>query len=133
MPEAWNLRKRLTLPAGEIAYDVFGYGPPLILIHGTPSRSYIWRDVAMRLADRFTVYVYDLWQALYRVEYEQLGKTRYLAGDNFSMGDIPPGCVVYRFHRLVPEWGGLKNLERWYLSLEQRPAFKEHVMAIPFV
>jgi pimeloyl-ACP methyl ester carboxylesterase len=39
---------------------VLGYGPPLILIHGTPSRSYIWRDVAMRLADRFTVYVYDL-------------------------------------------------------------------------
>ena len=60
MPEAWNLRRRLTLPGGEIAYDVFGYGPPLILVHGTPSRSYIWRDVAMRLADRFTVYVYDL-------------------------------------------------------------------------
>jgi pimeloyl-ACP methyl ester carboxylesterase len=60
MPEAWNLRRRLTLPGGEIAYDVFGYGPPLILVHGTPSRSYIWREVAMRLADRFTVYVYDL-------------------------------------------------------------------------
>jgi pimeloyl-ACP methyl ester carboxylesterase len=60
MPEAWNLRRRLTLPGGEIAYDVFGYGPPLILVHGTPTRSYIWRDVAMRLADRFTVYVYDL-------------------------------------------------------------------------
>ena len=60
MPESWNLRRRLPLPGGEIAYDVFGYGPPLILVHGTPSRSYIWRDVAMRLADRFTVYVYDL-------------------------------------------------------------------------
>ena len=60
MPEAWNLRRRLTLPGGEIAYDMFGYGPPLILVHGTPSRSYIWRDVAMRLADRFTVYVFDL-------------------------------------------------------------------------
>jgi pimeloyl-ACP methyl ester carboxylesterase len=60
MPDAWNLRRRLTLPGGEIAYDVLGYGPPLILVHGTPSRSYIWRDVAVRLADRFTVYVYDL-------------------------------------------------------------------------
>ena len=60
MPEAWNLRRRLTLSGGEIAYDVLGYGPPLILVHGSPSRSYIWRDVAMRLADRFTVYVYDL-------------------------------------------------------------------------
>lgn len=60
MPEAWNLRRRITLSGGEIAYDVLGYGPPLILVHGTPTRSYIWRDVAMRLADRFTVYVFDL-------------------------------------------------------------------------
>src|SRR5688500_12593026 len=56
MPETWNLRRRLTLSGGEIAYDVLGDGPPLILVHGTPSRSYIWRDVALRLADRFTVY-----------------------------------------------------------------------------
>jgi pimeloyl-ACP methyl ester carboxylesterase len=60
MPESWNLRRHLMLSGGEIAYDVLGYGPPLILVHGTPSRSYIWRDVAMRLADRFTVYVFDL-------------------------------------------------------------------------
>jgi pimeloyl-ACP methyl ester carboxylesterase len=52
MPETWNLRRRLTLSGGEIAYDVLGYGPPLILVHGTPSRSYIWRDVVLRLADR---------------------------------------------------------------------------------
>jgi len=55
MPETWNLRRRLTLSEGEI-----GYGPPLILVHGTPSRSYIWLAVALRLADRFTVYIFDL-------------------------------------------------------------------------
>ena len=60
MQGTWNLRRRLALSGGEIAYDVLGYGPPLILVHGTPSRSYIWRDVALRLADRFTVYVFDL-------------------------------------------------------------------------
>jgi pimeloyl-ACP methyl ester carboxylesterase len=57
---SWDLRRRVTLSGGEIAYDVLGYGPPLILVHGTPSRSYIWRDVAMTLANRFTVYVFDL-------------------------------------------------------------------------
>jgi pimeloyl-ACP methyl ester carboxylesterase len=57
MPETWNLRRRLTLSGGEIACDVLGYGP---LVHGTPSRSYIWRDVALRLADSFTLYVFDL-------------------------------------------------------------------------
>jgi pimeloyl-ACP methyl ester carboxylesterase len=56
----WNLRRRVTLSGGEVAYDVLGYGPPLILVHGTPSRSYIWRNVVPTLADRFTVYVFDL-------------------------------------------------------------------------
>ena len=60
MPETWNLRRRITLSGGEISYDVLGSGPPLILVHGTPSRSYIWRDVASRLAYRFTLYVFDL-------------------------------------------------------------------------
>jgi pimeloyl-ACP methyl ester carboxylesterase len=32
----------------------------VILVHGTPGRSYIWRDVASKLADHFTVYVFDL-------------------------------------------------------------------------
>lgn len=56
----WHLRRRVALQGGEIAYDVLGYGPPVILVHGTPSRSYIWRDVAMTLANRFSVYVFDL-------------------------------------------------------------------------
>ena len=60
MPETWNLRRHITLLGGEISYDVLGSGPPLILVHGTPSRSYIWRNVAPRLAVRFTLYVFDL-------------------------------------------------------------------------
>src|SRR5215211_8309751 len=60
MQETWKLRRRITVSGGEISYDVLGYGPSLILVHGTPSLSYIWRDVAMRLADRYTVYVFDL-------------------------------------------------------------------------
>jgi pimeloyl-ACP methyl ester carboxylesterase len=60
MQEGWTLRRRVTLSAGEISYDILGFGSPLILVHGTPTRSYIWRDVALRLADRFSVYVFDL-------------------------------------------------------------------------
>jgi glutathione S-transferase len=63
----------------------------------------------------------------------QLSKTTYIAGDQFSMGDIPVGLMTYRYRRLVPDWSGLEHLERWYLAFEQRPAFKEHVLAIPFV
>jgi glutathione S-transferase len=63
----------------------------------------------------------------------QLGQTAFVAGDALSMGDIPVALVAYRFRRLVPERTGLDNLERWFGSIEQRPAFKEHVAAIPFV
>ena len=35
-------------------------GPPIVLVHGTPSWSYIWRNVAPRLAKSFQVFVYDL-------------------------------------------------------------------------
>jgi glutathione S-transferase len=63
----------------------------------------------------------------------QLAKTAYVAGDTLSMGDIPVALMAYRFRRLVPERPGLDNLERWFGAIEQRPAFKEHVLAIPFV
>ena len=63
----------------------------------------------------------------------QLGRTRFVAGDAFSMGDIPVGLITYRYGRLVPERGGLANLERWYGDLEERPPFRERVLAIPFV
>jgi len=60
VPPGWYLRTRVRLSGGEIAYDVLGYGPPVILVHGTPGNSYAWRNVASKLAGRFTVYVFDL-------------------------------------------------------------------------
>jgi glutathione S-transferase len=63
----------------------------------------------------------------------QLAKSAYVAGDTLSMGDIPVALMAYRFRRLVPEREGLDNLEHWFTTIEQRPAFKEHVLAIPFV
>lgn len=62
----------------------------------------------------------------------QLTKTAYIAGGMFSMGDISVGTVAYRFRRLMPD-EKLEHLERWFAAIEQRPAFKEHVAAIPFV
>lgn len=56
----WRLERRASLPSGEIAYDVIGAGPPVVLVHGTPSRSFVWRRVAAALASEFSVYVFDL-------------------------------------------------------------------------
>lgn len=56
----WQLRGRATLSGRELAFDVWGSGPPVVLVHGTPSRSYLWRNVAPVLAETMTVHVYDL-------------------------------------------------------------------------
>lgn len=58
--DGWRLGGRVQTDGGEVAYGVFGEGPPVVLVHGTPSRSYIWRGVTRRLAERHEVYVYDL-------------------------------------------------------------------------
>ena len=61
----------------------------------------------------------------------QLGKTRFVAGDAFSYGDIPVGVMTRRYVELVPERPALPNLERWYGELAKRPAFIEHCGGIP--
>ncbi|MGI8866389.1 MAG: alpha/beta fold hydrolase, partial [Rubrobacteraceae bacterium] len=56
----WRLRQRAEVEGGEVAFDVFGQGPPVVLVHGTPTWSYLWRNVVPVLAEQFTVYVFDL-------------------------------------------------------------------------
>ena len=61
----------------------------------------------------------------------QLGRSKFVAGEAFSMGDIPVGIMAFRFRQLVPERPPLPNLERWYAELKNRGPFREHVEAIP--
>ena len=62
---------------------------------------------------------------------QQLGRTQYLAGNEFSYGDIPVGIMAYRFRQLVPERPKLEHFERWYAAIASRPAFKEQVAVVP--
>lgn len=54
------LTRRLEWRGRTIAWDVVGAGPPLVLLHGTPWSSALWRPIAEALAARFTVYLWDL-------------------------------------------------------------------------
>jgi pimeloyl-ACP methyl ester carboxylesterase len=58
--DAWRLGERQGTSVGEVAYEVFGEGPPVVLVHGTPTRSYLWRNIVPALAEHRSVYVYDL-------------------------------------------------------------------------
>lgn len=45
---------------GDVRFGWLGKGAPVVLVHGTPTSSFIWSKVAPRLADRWQVTVYDL-------------------------------------------------------------------------
>jgi pimeloyl-ACP methyl ester carboxylesterase len=49
-----------SLPASDLAYDRFGVGPTLVLLHGVGESAVGWRPVAGRLAERYDVIAVDL-------------------------------------------------------------------------
>ena len=55
----------------------------------------------------------------------------FLLGDALTLADITAGTSLYRYFELEIERPILRQVERWYRALQQRPAFSEHVM-IPF-
>jgi len=52
----------------------------------------------------------------------------YLAGQSFTVADIPMGVASYRWFNLPLERPAMANVERWYRRLCERPAFKQHCM-----
>ena len=53
---------------------------------------------------------------------------RFLAGSDFSAGDIPLGCGVWRWMALPIERPALPNVQRWFEALRARPAYSKTVM-----
>ena len=60
-----------------------------------------------------------------------LGGQPYLAGETFTMGDIPAGALLYRYFAMELDHPSLPHLMSWYARLGERPAYQAHV-AIPF-
>ena len=56
----WVLPKIYYFNDQAIRYDSQGHGPPLVLVHGTPWSSFNWRHIIPLLAEKYTVYFYDL-------------------------------------------------------------------------
>jgi glutathione S-transferase len=57
-----------------------------------------------------------------------LGQTKYVAGDRFTMGDIPLGVSLRRCFQLGIAERDFPNIARWYGRLGERPAFREYVL-----
>ena len=55
-----DLDHRYDFDGHQIAWGRLGTGPALVLVHGFPWSAQIWRNIAPSLAERRTVYVYDM-------------------------------------------------------------------------
>ena len=60
----------------------------------------------------------------------QLGKTKFVAGERFTYGDIPAGIIAYRYKKLAENQPELPHLTRWFDAISSREAFKSHVSSI---
>jgi pimeloyl-ACP methyl ester carboxylesterase len=56
----WDLTDTFDTADGTVRWSSFGQGEPVVLTHGTPFSSYVWRDVAPALARTRRVFVWDL-------------------------------------------------------------------------
>ena len=58
--ESWDLAETFVFEGQRVRYGVMGDGEPLVMVHGTPFSSVVWRRIAPHLAGRRRVYYFDL-------------------------------------------------------------------------
>lgn len=61
----------------------------------------------------------------------QLAGNTYLCGEGLTTADIIAGATLYRYYEMPIERPALGNVERWYETLSERPAYRQAVM-VPF-
>lgn len=59
---------------------------------------------------------------------DRLGQVAHLAGDDFTLADVQFGHVLFRYYEIGIERGAFPNVRRYYEALQERPAYREHVM-----
>ena len=60
-----------------------------------------------------------------------LADRAFLLGDRLTLADIPAGAHLYRYFGIDIARPHVPNVDRWYRTLQERPAYRAHVM-VPF-
>jgi pimeloyl-ACP methyl ester carboxylesterase len=89
--DSWTLPHTFSFEGQEVRYGVVGAGKPLILVHGTPFSSLVWRRIAPHVAMHRQVFYYDL-----------LGYGR---SEMRSQQDVSLGVQNRVFASLLAHWG----------------------------
>jgi pimeloyl-ACP methyl ester carboxylesterase len=87
---AWELHEVFAYDNQPVRWHVIGSGKPLVLLHGTPFSSIVWRRIAPHLARWRRVYYYDLLG--YGQSHQQAGQ------------DVSLGVQNQLFDQLLAHW-----------------------------
>ncbi|NEC09507.1 alpha/beta fold hydrolase [Streptomyces sp. SID7909] len=89
----WKLTKTYRSRVGEVRWDRLGpeHGDPVVLLHGTPFSSFVWRGIARALSHRHPVYVWDM--------------PGYGASEQYEGQDVSLGAQGQVFAELMGHWG----------------------------
>ena len=116
MSTAWTLTKAYQGAGGDVRWDRMGSGPPLVLLHGTPFSSYVWRRIAHALAGRWTVYVWDMLG--YGASEKRDGQDVSLAGQTRLFTELLDHWQLEKPAVVAHDFGGAVSLRT--LLLKQR-------------
>lgn len=86
----WTLSRSYETAGGTVRWDSWGEGEPVVLTHGWPFSSVVWRDIAHALSATHRVYVWDL------LGYGQ---------SDMRPGDVSIGAQAEIFAGLLTHWG----------------------------
>ncbi|GAB2481742.1 alpha/beta fold hydrolase [Nocardiopsis aegyptia] len=87
----WKLDESFESSSGRVRWDRLGSGEPIVLCHGTPFSSYVWRAVARALAQTHEVYVWDM--------------PGYGTSEQFEGQDVSLAAQGRVFTELLAHWG----------------------------
>jgi glutathione S-transferase len=68
----------------------------------------------------------DILPKLERLD-RHLSDRAYVAGDDFTVGDIAPACAAYRWALFDLEAPAMPNLRNWQTRIEGRAGFQQHI------
>jgi glutathione S-transferase len=90
-----------------------------------------WQLVRTEEKDRDYAKIAEMAQqsaGILKVLDDHLVSNNFVAGDQFTFGDIPLGVLLHKYFVLDIKRPQLTGIEAWYEKLKERPAFKEHAM-----
>ncbi len=102
-----------------------------ITVLAPPMMKLFWQLVRTPKKDRDTDAIEQAHEACvkaFQILDDELTDSDYIFGNSLTVGDIPVGAMTYRWLAMEIERPQMKNLQRWYEALVERPAFRQHVM-----